>query len=148
MATRSALINVMHKAATAASRGMLRDFGEVENLQVRTPTYLSLLLAVKLLGTPVPSWVLSQLAPSQLKVRLVLVWLEHVGIFYPDDKKWGRLSFVLFVSLLFDTPRQLIEGLFPSLAQLQKRYGYQSVLLTPYYFSRYIVDLLLKRTNT
>jgi myo-inositol-1(or 4)-monophosphatase len=24
----------MHKAATAASRGMLRDFGEVENLQV------------------------------------------------------------------------------------------------------------------
>ena len=30
MATRSALINVMHKAATAASRGMLRDFGEVE----------------------------------------------------------------------------------------------------------------------
>ena len=34
MATRSALINVMQKAATAASRGMLRDFGEVENLQV------------------------------------------------------------------------------------------------------------------
>ena len=33
MATRSALINVMHKAATAASRNMLRDFGEVENLQ-------------------------------------------------------------------------------------------------------------------
>ena len=34
MATRSALINVMQKAATAASRNMLRDFGEVENLQV------------------------------------------------------------------------------------------------------------------
>ena len=34
MATRSALINVMHKAATLASRNMLRDFGEVENLQV------------------------------------------------------------------------------------------------------------------
>ena len=34
MATSSALINVMHKAATVASRGMLRDFGEVENLQV------------------------------------------------------------------------------------------------------------------
>ena len=34
MATRSALINVMHNAATAASRAMMRDFGEVENLQV------------------------------------------------------------------------------------------------------------------
>ena len=34
MATRSALINVMHNAATVASRAMLRDFGEVENLQV------------------------------------------------------------------------------------------------------------------
>ena len=34
MAGRSALINVMHKAAEAASRRMMRDFGEVENLQV------------------------------------------------------------------------------------------------------------------
>ena len=34
MAGRSALINVMHKASMAASRRMMRDFGEVENLQV------------------------------------------------------------------------------------------------------------------
>jgi len=34
MATRSALINVMFKAADKASRRMMRDFGEVENLQV------------------------------------------------------------------------------------------------------------------
>ena len=34
MAGRSALINVMHKASQLASRRMMRDFGEVENLQV------------------------------------------------------------------------------------------------------------------
>ena len=34
MATQSALINVMQKASIAASRGILKDFGEVENLQV------------------------------------------------------------------------------------------------------------------
>ena len=34
MASQSALINVMQKASNYASRGMLRDFGEVENLQV------------------------------------------------------------------------------------------------------------------
>lgn len=34
MASQSALINVMQRASTYASRGMLRDFGEVENLQV------------------------------------------------------------------------------------------------------------------
>ena len=34
MAGRSALINVMFKAADAASRRIMRDFGEVENLQV------------------------------------------------------------------------------------------------------------------
>lgn len=34
MATRSALINVMFKAADKASRRMMRDFGEAENLQV------------------------------------------------------------------------------------------------------------------
>ena len=34
MATRSALINVMIRAADKAARGLKRDFGEVENLQV------------------------------------------------------------------------------------------------------------------
>ena len=34
MASQSALINVMQKASNYASRGLLRDFGEVENLQV------------------------------------------------------------------------------------------------------------------
>ncbi len=34
MATRSAIINVMTKAATKAARGLKRDFGEVEQLQV------------------------------------------------------------------------------------------------------------------
>jgi len=34
MATRSALINVMVKAANKAARGLKRDFGELENLQV------------------------------------------------------------------------------------------------------------------
>ena len=34
MATRSALINVMVRAADKAARTLKRDFGEVENLQV------------------------------------------------------------------------------------------------------------------
>lgn len=34
MATRSAIINVMAKAAEKAARGLVRDFGEVEQLQV------------------------------------------------------------------------------------------------------------------
>jgi len=34
MATRSALLNVMTKAADKAARGLKRDFGEIENLQV------------------------------------------------------------------------------------------------------------------
>ncbi|MCH8001442.1 MAG: inositol monophosphatase, partial [Proteobacteria bacterium] len=34
MATRSALINVMVRAADKAARKLQRDFGEVENLQV------------------------------------------------------------------------------------------------------------------
>ena len=34
MAVRSALINVMAKAAGKAARGLVRDFGEVEQLQV------------------------------------------------------------------------------------------------------------------
>ena len=40
MASRSALVNVMHKAATAASRGMLRDFGAVSYTHLTLPTIL------------------------------------------------------------------------------------------------------------
>lgn len=36
MAVKSALINVVERAARKAGRGLLRDFGEVEQLQVRT----------------------------------------------------------------------------------------------------------------
>ena len=35
MANRSALINVMAAAARKAAKGLIRDFGEVEQLQVR-----------------------------------------------------------------------------------------------------------------
>ena len=34
MATASANLNIMIKAARRAARGLIRDFGEVENLQV------------------------------------------------------------------------------------------------------------------
>ncbi len=34
MAVRSAVINVMAVAARKSGRGLIRDFGEVENLQV------------------------------------------------------------------------------------------------------------------
>ncbi len=34
MASRSAIITVMSQAAYKAARGLVRDFGEVENLQV------------------------------------------------------------------------------------------------------------------
>ena len=34
MASRSAIINVMARAAEKAARGLIRDFGEVEHLQV------------------------------------------------------------------------------------------------------------------
>lgn len=120
----------------------------VNDLKVKTPTYLSLIMAAKLIGTPIPEHVLDELAPNSLKVKIILSWIERVGVFYPDDKKWGRLSFVVFVALLFDTPAQLVEGLFPTTTRLKRKYGFQSTFLTPYFFGRYVFELLLKRVET
>ena len=66
------------------------------SLQVKTAVYLSLAFAHDLLATPVPLEVLDRLKPSVWKLRLMVRWLERVGLFDPDGKKWGRVGFIIF----------------------------------------------------
>ena len=120
----------------------------VYELKTKTAVYLSLEMARTLLGTRVPDDVLSALKPNKLKVKLMNLWLEKVGIFEPDAPKWSKLGYLVFVSLLYDDFSDFCTGIFPPTRQMKEDYDFSSSLLLPYYHAKRIINLLFKRANT
>lgn len=115
-------------------------------LEVKTATFFSLALASDLLGTPIPSQVLSQLKPGRWKVYVISKWLQRVGLFDPDGKKWSRIGYIIFVSLLYDSLAGFAKGVIPDSAWMTKRYGIKNAWLLPFYYVYRLVDLAWKRT--
>jgi hypothetical protein len=120
----------------------------VISLEVKTPVYFSLAIPRFLFGTPIPDEVLAQLQPPAWKLALITGWLQRVGLFNPDAPKFGRAGFVLFTALLYDDLSGLRRGIFPAPAWMRAHYGFHSSRLLPYYYSRRLVDLALRRVST
>jgi hypothetical protein len=118
----------------------------VMRLQVKTAVFFSLALAYDLLKTPIPIEVLDKLRPASWKVWLISRWLEKVGLFDPDGKKWGRVGYVLFVALLYDSSTGLAKGIFPNQEWMKERYGIKSRWLLPLLYIHRIFDLIWRRT--
>ncbi len=119
---------------------------QVRQLQVRTAVFFSLAFARELLGTPIPAEVLTQLAPARWKVRLMSAWLQRVGLFDPDGVKWGRLGYIVFVSMLYDDLRGFMTGLFPSRKIVAERHGiYSRTGLLLFYVKR-LFGMAFRRT--
>ena len=119
---------------------------DVESLQVKTATFFSLALASDLLKTPIPEDTLIKLRPSFWKVWIISKWLQKVGLFDPDGKKWSSFGYILFVSLLYDTLGGLFRGIIPNKKWMKDYYGITNSLFLPYYYVFRIVTLILKRT--
>ncbi len=117
-------------------------------LRTKTAVYLSLAMAQSLLGTTIPPHVLDTLKPPEWKVRLMVSWLQRVGIFEPDGKKWGKLGYIAFVSLLYDDSKEFVGGVIPNTATMKQHYHFQSSWLLPYFHTKRLSNLLLKRINT
>ena len=120
----------------------------VISLKVKTPVYFSLAIPRFLFGTPIPDEVLAQLQPPAWKIALISNWLRRVGLFNPDEPKFGRAGFVFFTALLYDDLKGLFRGLFPGKAWMRAHYRFQSSWLLPYYYGRRLVDLALHRVAT
>lgn len=119
---------------------------KVKSLKLKTSVYFSLEMARSLLDTPMPVEVLQQLRPNGLKVWLIKNWLEKVNIFEPDARKWGRLSYIIFVCLLFDSFSDLFSGILPSSEEMTKKYNIQNKRLIPLYHVKRVINLIFKRT--
>lgn len=115
-------------------------------LQVKTPVFFSLVMARDLLRTPIPDEVILSIAPGKWKQYLMIRWLRKVGLFDPDGIKWGRLGYILFVSLLYDDISNFIKGVFPNpdvIRQSKEQVGYSFL---PFIYLKRILSLVMNRT--
>ena len=119
-----------------------------QEMNVRTPVYFSLFMAKALLGSNIPDFVLERLRPSLVKRMLIIGWLNRVGIFNPDERKWGKIGYIFFVMLLYDRPIDLFRNAFPPMEELRVRYPDASYLTAPFYYSKRIYSLLTKRVSS
>lgn len=117
-------------------------------LRVCTAVYLSLRIPSELLKTPVPQEVLDALFPGQPKVRLMLRWLQNVGLFDPDKRKWSKPGYIVFNMMLYDDWQGLVRGVFPDATWMRRRYGIQSRPALVWCYARRICNLLLKRARS
>lgn len=120
---------------------------KVKSLKTNTAVYFSLAMAKSLLGTQVPDEVLEQIKPSKLKIKIMKSWLERVGIFYPDEPKWSRLGYIIFVSMLYDSLFDLLRGIFPSAQSIKEQYNVKSNWQLPFYYLKRIANLVFKRVG-
>lgn len=118
-----------------------------KTLQVKAAVYFSLAIPHALFRTPIPDWVLTQLRPAAWKERLVSRWLQRVGLFNPDEQKFSRLGYILFTALLYDDLSGLWRALFPERGWMRQRYAIHSDWQLPYYHTRRLLDMLLRRVN-
>lgn len=116
----------------------------VEVLKIRTPVFFSLAFAHDLLDTPIPYHVLQSLSPSKWKTTIISNWLQRVGLFDPDGRKWGRFSYILFVSLLYDSFSGFLVSLFPSPSSILHK-NLSPIHSLIFYYQR-IQNLLFKRS--
>ncbi len=95
---------------------------KVKSIEVKTAVFLSLTLAQKLLRTPIPKDILDDIAPGNLKTRILLLWLQRVGLFNPDERKWGKIGYIIFVCLLYDNFVGLGKSIFPPKSVIRNYY--------------------------
>jgi len=115
-------------------------------LRVRTAVYFSLSIPRQFLGTPVPSEVLAELAPSPARRRGIERRLSKAGLLFPGEKKFSNGAYILFVSLLYDSLADLLRSAFPESRWMRQQYGFRSRWAVPAYHVKRLVGLAWRRT--
>ena len=117
----------------------------VHRLGVGTAVFLSLSVPRGLFDTPIPDWVLKDLAPAPARQALLYRWLRSVSVFEPDRPKFSRASQLLFHLALADAPDSVWRTFFPPATEMRDRHGVSggrgSLMLG---YGRRIADVVLR----
>ena len=93
----------------------------VRDCHVCTSTYLSLYIPTILFGTNIPSWVLNEL--STPKAEKILNALANVSLIHPKEKKFSKIQFLRFQTMLYDSQIDIIHTIYPGREWINTRYG-------------------------
>lgn len=117
----------------------------VLQLGVKTPVFFSLVIPKILFDTPIPDNVLERLKVPQWKAKTIARWLGSAGLFNPDERKFGRISYILFNALLYDDFQGLMRSILPDWPWMSKRYGIESKKHLPILYLKRLKDLTFRR---
>ena len=119
-----------------------------KQLGVCTATFYSLEIAHQVCETPIPAEVRQQLAPSPSKQTAMTKLLRSAGLFHPQERKFSRLGYIRFTSLLYDDIGGLWHAIIPRRQDMTERYGDHQQWQLPLLHVRRIADLLFRRLST
>ena len=117
-------------------------------LRLCTAVYFSLLIPSQVLGTDIPDWVLDELRPAKWKVAILSGWIKAAGLTEPNRRKFSRLRYIAFNSLLYDDFTGFAKGLFPDPDWILERYGSRKRYALPFLYARRLWELVFRRANT
>lgn len=120
----------------------------VKKCKVKTPVFFSLLIPKILFKTPIPDEVIESLKPPRWKVKIIAKWLQKVSLFNPDEKKFGRIGYIVFTALLYDDLRGLWHSIFPGRDWMVERYGAREGRSLFGLHLKRLVDLAFRHINT
>jgi len=115
---------------------------KVEDVHSKVAVYFSLHLANEILGTSIPEHVLDALRPSKTKEKRIMSMLLKANLMHPHGRKFSKLGFLCFQTLLYDSFSDFLAVLFPTSTDLKQKYKYKTYLLTPYYWGWYVLDMV------
>lgn len=119
--------------------------GNVKKLHVTTAVYFSLKIPNVLFQTEIPLHVFKELRPPRWKVVIIEKWLQKVGLFNPDERKFGKIGYIVFNCLLYDSLGDFLKGVLPSQKWLKNHYKFENNFLLPYYYMKRIANLAFRR---
>ena len=114
---------------------------------VCTAVYFSLIIPHNLLKTPVPEHILIRFKPRRWKEKIMLGWIQRVGLFNPEMKKWSKPGYIFFKLLLFDNLNGVVRAIVPDADTMCQRYNVKSRWMLPWFYALRIWGLAFKRAN-
>ena len=90
----------------------------------------------------------ANIKPGNIRKIILTNWIKKVGIMNPNEKKFGKIAYIIWIDFLYDNLFGLIRSVFPKARWLKNHYGFSNNFFLPYYYLKRIFELLFQRMKT
>ena len=107
-----------------------------------------MLIPKSVFNTDIPEDVLDSLKPGFIRKNVIRSWIKSAGLFEPMEKKFSKVGYIVFTSLLYDSVSGFIRGVFPPTKWMREKYNFRYNFCLLYYYPKRIFDLIFHRMPT